>query len=85
MFSCLRQSIAEGVHGFVIKRGFNDNLGVGSTLMDAYAKCGDVGVSRKVFDRMIARDDVSWNSMIAVYAQNGLSAEALQIFLYMVW
>ncbi|KAG5533151.1 hypothetical protein RHGRI_027390 [Rhododendron griersonianum] len=47
--------------------------------------CGDIGVSRKVFDRMIARDDVSWNSMIAVYAQNGLSGEALQIFLDMVW
>ncbi|GFS34374.1 tetratricopeptide repeat (TPR)-like superfamily protein [Actinidia rufa] len=79
------KSITEGVHGFAIKRGFGDNLGVGNTLMDAYAKCGDVGVSRKVFDGMIEMDGVSWNSMIAVYAQNGLSAEALQVFYDMVW
>lgn len=86
--ACSRVSgrgITEGVHGFVIKRGFEDNSGVGNTLMDAYAKCGEVEVSRKLFDRMITRDDVSWNSMIAVYAQNGLSAEALQIFHDMVW
>ncbi|XP_057482690.1 pentatricopeptide repeat-containing protein At3g26782, mitochondrial [Actinidia eriantha] len=79
------KSITEGVHGFAIKRGFGDDLGVGNTLMDAYAKCGEVGVSRKVFDGMIERDGVSWNSMIAVYAQNGLSAEALQVFYDMVW
>ncbi|PSR87448.1 Pentatricopeptide repeat-containing protein [Actinidia chinensis var. chinensis] len=79
------KSITEGVHGFAIKRGFGGDLGVENTLMDAYAKCGDVGVSRKVFDGMIERDGVSWNSMIAVYAQNGLSAEALQVFYDMVW
>ncbi|GMP29780.1 hypothetical protein CsSME_00004746 [Camellia sinensis var. sinensis] len=78
------KSITEGIHGFVIKRGFEDDLGVGNTLIDAYAKCGDVGVSRKVFDGMIERDEVSWNSLIAVYAQNGLSAEALKMFHDMV-
>ncbi|KAL6989495.1 hypothetical protein U1Q18_015245 [Sarracenia purpurea var. burkii] len=79
------KSITEGVHGFVIKRGFEDVLGVGNTLMDAYAKCGDLGVARKMFNGMTERDEVSWNSMIAVYAQNGLSAEALKMFHNMVW
>ncbi|XP_052196572.1 pentatricopeptide repeat-containing protein At3g26782, mitochondrial [Diospyros lotus] len=81
--ACSRVSVkptTEGVHGFVIKRGFEDDLGVANTLMDAYAKCGDLGVSRKVFDGMIHRDEVSWNSMIAAYAQNGFSAEALKMF-----
>ncbi|XAR52055.1 hypothetical protein NMG60_11006905 [Bertholletia excelsa] len=79
-----RKSVTEAVHGFLIKRGFEDILGVGNTLMDAYAKCGEVGISRKVFDGMIERDEISWNSMIAVYAQNGLSAEALKMFADMV-
>ncbi|QHN87094.1 Pentatricopeptide repeat-containing protein [Arachis hypogaea] len=74
----------EGVHGFVIKRGFDGCLGVGNTLMDAYAKCGEMGVSRKVFDGMIEKDAYSWNSMIAEYAQNGLSAEAFNVFSDMV-
>ncbi|KAK6912915.1 Pentatricopeptide repeat [Dillenia turbinata] len=68
------------VHGFLIKRGFEDDVGVGNTLIDVYAKCGYVFLSRKVFDRMTERDMISWNSMIAVYAQNGLSTEALDLF-----
>lgn len=74
------KSVTGGVHGFVIKRGFEDDLAVGNTLLDAYAKCGLVGDSRKVFDGMVLRDEVSWNSIIAVYSQNGLSAEALKMF-----
>ncbi|KAJ7976297.1 Pentatricopeptide repeat-containing protein [Quillaja saponaria] len=74
------RGITEGVHSFVIKRGFEGDLGVGNTLMDAYAKCGELDKSRKVFDGMAEKDAVSWNSMIAVYAQNGLSKEALEVF-----
>ncbi|XP_057982590.1 pentatricopeptide repeat-containing protein At3g26782, mitochondrial [Malania oleifera] len=74
------KSITEGVHGFLVKSGFEEDLGVGNTLMDAYAKCDEIGVSRKVFDGMTDRDVVSWNSMIAVYAQNGLSTESLEVF-----
>ncbi|KAI4350448.1 hypothetical protein L6164_004903 [Bauhinia variegata] len=78
------KSITEGFHGFVIKMGFEENLGIGNTLMDAYAKCGELNVSRKVFDWMPVKDAVSWNSMIAEYAQNGLSAEAFEVFGVMV-
>ncbi|KAK7311303.1 hypothetical protein RJT34_09349 [Clitoria ternatea] len=80
---CLK-SVTEGVHGFVIKSGFERCVGVGNTLMDAYAKCGEMGVSRKVFDGMDENDVYSWNSMIAEYAQNGLSAEAFSVFRDMV-
>ncbi|GLU18696.1 hypothetical protein SLE2022_349810 [Rubroshorea leprosula] len=74
------KGVTQGVHGLVIKRGFDIDVSIGNTLLDAYAKSGEVCVSRKVFDEMEERDDVSWNSMIAVYAQNGLSAEALEVF-----
>ncbi|XP_010260583.1 PREDICTED: pentatricopeptide repeat-containing protein At3g26782, mitochondrial isoform X2 [Nelumbo nucifera] len=78
------KGVTKGVHGFLIKRGFQEDLGVGNTLLDAYAKCGDLGISRKVFDGMKNKDVISWNSMIAVYAQNGLSTEALEIFYEML-
>lgn len=80
---CLK-SVTECVHGLVTKKGFEGCLAVGNTLMDAYAKCGEIGVSRKVFDGMKENDVCSWNSLIAVYAQNGLSAEAFSIFSDMV-
>lgn len=85
--ACSRVSekgITEDVHGFVIKEGFDGNVGVGNTLIDAYAKCGQPLVSRKVFDGMEEKDEISWNSMIAVYAQSGLSEEALEVFHGMV-
>lgn len=78
------KTITEGVHGFSIKRGLEVALGVGNTLVDAYAKCGKVGFSRKVFDGMVEKDDVSWNTMIAVCAQNGLATDALDFFRAMV-
>jgi pentatricopeptide repeat protein len=81
--ACSRVSvkgITEGTHGFVVKRGLEGDLVVGNTLIDVYAKCGELLVSRKVFDGMAEKDTVSWNSMIVMYAQNGLSAEALDVF-----
>lgn len=78
------KSIIEGFHGFSIKRGFDGYLGVENTLIDAYAKCGELGLSTRVFDGMAVRDVISWNSMIAVCAQNGTSAESLEIFCRMV-
>ncbi|MBA0601208.1 pentatricopeptide repeat-containing protein At3g26782, mitochondrial [Gossypium raimondii] len=75
---------SEGVHGMVIKKGFDGEVGVGNTLLDAYAKRGDVDLSRKVFDSMVEKDEISWNSMISVYALNGLSNEALEAFYGMV-
>ncbi|KAL3845288.1 hypothetical protein ACJIZ3_002691 [Penstemon smallii] len=85
--ACSRVSekyMTRGVHGFLIKRGFDGVLGVGNTLIDAYGKCGEVNVSRKVFDEMIEKDLISWNSMIALCAQHGLSEEAIGAFRLMV-
>ncbi|KAK4282196.1 hypothetical protein QN277_013601 [Acacia crassicarpa] len=76
--------ITEVVHGLVTKRGFMGYSVICNTLMDAYAKCGELDLSRQVFDGMGEKDAVSWNSMIAEYARNGLSAEAFQIFSDMV-
>ncbi|GMI86831.1 hypothetical protein like AT3G26782 [Hibiscus trionum] len=75
---------SEGIHGMVIKKGFDGDVAVENTLLDAYAKRGDVALSRKMFDAIVDKDDVSWNSMISVYAQNGMSNEALEVFYEMV-
>ncbi|KAI9084072.1 hypothetical protein K1719_034068 [Acacia pycnantha] len=76
--------MTEVVHGLVTKRGFMGYSVICNTLMDAYAKCGELDLSRQVFDGIGEKDAVSWNSMIAEYARNGLSAEAFQIFSDMV-
>lgn len=36
-----------------------------------YGKCGDLGLSRKVFDEMIVRDVVSYNALLGAHARGG--------------
>ncbi|KAF9602618.1 hypothetical protein IFM89_030506 [Coptis chinensis] len=49
-----------------------------------YAKCGDIVMARKVFNKIGVRDSVSWNSMLTGYIHHGLMVEALDIFRRMI-
>ncbi|GLU09796.1 hypothetical protein SLE2022_266370 [Rubroshorea leprosula] len=69
-----------GVHGCVVKLGFHDCVYVASSLIDMYGKCGFLEDARKVFDGMMERNVIAWNSMIASYMQNGMNEEALEVF-----
>eukprot|EP00253_Pinus_taeda_P001111 PITA_01111 len=68
------------IHDYIIRRGFDSILCVENSLIAMYAKCGDVDVARQLFDEIPKRDVVSWNAMIAGYAQNGEAKEALALF-----
>ena len=70
----------KGVHGYVVKLGFQDCVFAASSLVDMYGKCGYIGEARKVFDGMFERNVVAWNSMISSCVQNGLNEEAIGIF-----
>lgn len=76
------KGLKESIHSFVIKRGFDRGVSVGNTLLDAYAKGGEggVAVARKIFDQIVDKDCVSYNSIMSVYAQNGMSNEAFEVF-----
>eukprot|EP01018_Ginkgo_biloba_P030284 Gb_21439 [translate_table: standard] len=76
------QILQEGkeIHNYIIRGGFDSRVSVGTSLIDMYAKCGYVEDARHVFDKMFRRDVVSWNAMIAGYAQNGHANKALALF-----
>ena len=44
-----------------------------------YGKCGCLMEARRVLDEILSRDVVSWNSMVAGYAQNVWFDDALEV------
>ncbi|XP_042504454.1 putative pentatricopeptide repeat-containing protein At3g49142 [Macadamia integrifolia] len=67
------------IHASVVKLGLDSNLFVGNGLVFLYGKCNYLVDARRILDRMHNRDVVSWNSMVAGYAQNGRFDEALEV------
>ncbi|KAL5708494.1 hypothetical protein ACHQM5_019285 [Ranunculus cassubicifolius] len=67
------------IHGMSVKLGFDGDVFVGNTLVSLYAG-SDVWDAQKVFDEMLERDIVSWNSIIVAFSDNGWFEAALDWF-----
>ncbi|KAK6916960.1 E motif [Dillenia turbinata] len=67
----------EGIHGNIVKRGFERDRYVQNALMDMYSRMGKVEKSKLIFDGMEDRDIVSWNTMINGFVISGYCNDAL--------
>ncbi|XP_057816041.2 pentatricopeptide repeat-containing protein At4g02750 [Cryptomeria japonica] len=67
------------LQGYATQMGLQRDVFVGSALVSMYAKCGCIDNAREMFDEVPARDVVSWNAMIAGYAQHGYGIDALNM------
>ncbi|GJS42670.1 pentatricopeptide repeat-containing protein [Tanacetum coccineum] len=78
-------SSSKCVHGFILRRcWFDKDVIIGNTVVDMYAKLGDVDSARRLFEILSLKDVVSWNTMITGYGQNGLASEAIEVYRMMV-
>ncbi|XP_017240484.2 pentatricopeptide repeat-containing protein At2g36730 [Daucus carota subsp. sativus] len=73
-------SLGKWIHTQVIGRGLVVNCRLGTALVDMYAKCGAVDLSRSVFDRLFERNVWTWSAMVLGLAQHGFATEALEMF-----
>ncbi|KAL3610650.1 hypothetical protein D5086_001670, partial [Populus alba] len=81
--------LGESIHGCIIRLGMDFDLYTCNALMNIKRNCSDmVEVDRrgslmdsvkKVFEKMLKRDVVSWNTVIAGNAENGKYEEALML------
>eukprot|EP00250_Pteridium_aquilinum_P010265 c19253_g1_i1 orf=18-1898(+) len=67
------------IHVYVICCGFDTDVVVGTALFSMYGRCGSLESARKLFDGIPKRDVVAWNAMIALYTQDELGGEALEL------
>ncbi|XXG49771.1 hypothetical protein AAC387_Pa02g3849 [Persea americana] len=85
--ACGVSGLPEGggiIHAHAVKIGFETNLFVCNSLVEMYIKCGCLNSAFKIFNRISAKNDVSWSTMIGGYVRRGLSSDALQLFHEMI-
>lgn len=68
------------IHGHILKSNNHLDLFVANALLVMYARCGQMTAAANIFYGMRERDNISWNSMLSGFLQNGLYREALQFF-----
>ncbi|KAK1438206.1 hypothetical protein QVD17_04012 [Tagetes erecta] len=75
------------LHSYAIKVGWAESdLFVSNALVDFYSACGSVIDAEKSFEVIPTDEVISWNSLVSVYAYNGIISNALEIFYMMqVW
>lgn len=75
-------AVKEGkqIHGLLLKIGFGLDMFVQSSLVSLYSKCKDIDSARKVFDKMLEKDLVSWNSLMDGYVKCGDVELAMELF-----
>ncbi|XP_024540358.1 pentatricopeptide repeat-containing protein DOT4, chloroplastic-like isoform X2 [Selaginella moellendorffii] len=75
-----RRKVLEKAMAVHSQCGKHRDIFVENTLVDAYAKCGSMIDSRKVFDNMQRHSVVSWNALMLGYVENGEDELALELF-----
>ncbi|XP_059657388.1 pentatricopeptide repeat-containing protein At5g50390, chloroplastic [Cornus florida] len=68
------------LHSCAVKMGVGADIFVSCALIDMYSKCGSIEDAQCAFDVMPEKTTVGWNSIIAGYALNGYSEEALSMY-----
>ncbi|KAL9231835.1 hypothetical protein vseg_007005 [Gypsophila vaccaria] len=72
--------LSRQVHCQVLVAGFLPSLILSSSILDAYAKCGEMRDARRVFDEMQVRDIRAWTSLISGYCKWGEMELARELF-----
>ncbi|XAR60954.1 hypothetical protein NMG60_11034509 [Bertholletia excelsa] len=78
--SLLDLEMGEEIRRQAVEYGYEDDVFVGSSLLNLCAKCGKMDEAKGVFDEMRRRDIVSWTTMITGYAQSGHANEVIDFY-----
>ncbi|KAL2464618.1 Pentatricopeptide repeat-containing protein [Forsythia ovata] len=80
--------LGKSVHGYLVRNSFfysnEGNRSLETSILNMYIRCGSFCAARICFNGMLARDLVTWTSMIEGCAVHGKGFEALELFHQMV-
>ncbi|KAG2644133.1 hypothetical protein PVAP13_2KG408700 [Panicum virgatum] len=78
--ACGERGVGEQIHALALKCSWDEDVYVGSALLDMYARCGQMDMAVAVFDRLDSKNAVSWNALIAGFARKGEGETTLMTF-----
>ncbi|XP_050236310.1 pentatricopeptide repeat-containing protein At4g14170-like [Mercurialis annua] len=67
------------IHAFSLRFGIESDVFISNSLIDMYAKSGHSSKASNVFHLMARKNVVSWNAMVANFAQNKLELAAIEL------
>ncbi|KAH8958034.1 hypothetical protein BDL97_07G123400 [Sphagnum fallax] len=68
------------IHNQIIQSCLELDVFVGSSLVDMYAKCGNIEDAWTVFNKMPSRNVVTWTAMVLGHVKCGQGQKALELF-----
>ncbi|KAF6154469.1 hypothetical protein GIB67_028361 [Kingdonia uniflora] len=87
LISCLSSSaglskFSEGrqLHSQIMMRISPSDVIVGNVLINFYSRCGELSEAIQAFHDIVAKDLVSWTSLLSTYSYNGSSKEVWEFF-----
>lgn len=72
--------LGKWIHAYINKNFNSASASLWTSLIDLYAKCGDIEAARQVFHGMNIKTLASWNAMICGLAMHGQADEAFKLF-----
>ncbi|KAL3845957.1 hypothetical protein ACJIZ3_003360 [Penstemon smallii] len=73
-------TLGRQLHVYTLKSGLVSDVSVGSSILTMYSKCGELEESFKSFEQLEMKDNVTWTSMIAGFAEHGCADKAVHMF-----
>ncbi|KAI0492933.1 hypothetical protein KFK09_027209 [Dendrobium nobile] len=67
-------------HGYLLRRFLDNDLILGTAVVDMYAKCGCPEKAHHAFDKLDERSEVSWNALISGYVQHDNVEAAIHLY-----
>ncbi|XP_071729695.1 pentatricopeptide repeat-containing protein At1g15510, chloroplastic-like [Rutidosis leptorrhynchoides] len=68
------------IHGNLVRTRLSYDTGVANALINMYAKCGSIKHAVTTFSLMETHNLVSWNTLMAGFANHGLGKRAIELF-----
>ncbi|KAK1263167.1 Pentatricopeptide repeat-containing protein [Acorus gramineus] len=72
--------LTASVHAFCVKNRLDACVSVSNALLESYVECDRLSISIQLFDQMVARDLISWNTLISGHVKNSGVDAAIALF-----